>query len=298
MSDKNSIYLLPLLSLLGSSAFVTVDLVPSSYSLPASAARRHLAQKKRLINHSASSSLHARADPAPTVVGNLSSEKYAYRNDAGGSDNPYNYFSITNGQPGFFFSNGQKVPNGDYKVLLRVLKFYADEEYGESPRPRPMLCPRDWLIDRLSLLLFLAPQSRGSPRSSPSTSRRSSSTSSLPVFCLAFGNLLPLRFCLPPLFRSLLSLAPLPLLASAAAPLLFLLLPCSTTHGTVCRSATLRSRLLLLCRTPCICSNDTIPFPLLLPVRLISWRTRVCACARQSGMPATISSHRRSCAPR
>ena len=119
-------------SLLGSSAKVTVDLVPSTYSLPASPVRRHLAQKKRLINnhHNASSVLARAADPTLTVVGNLSSEQYAYRNDAGSTDNQYNYFPITNGAPGFFFSDGTKVPNGDYKVLLRALKFYATDEYG------------------------------------------------------------------------------------------------------------------------------------------------------------------------
>ncbi|KAL7416740.1 peptidase S8/S53 domain-containing protein [Mrakia frigida] len=115
--------------LLGSSREVLIDLVPANTTFTPTIAKRHFTEKKM---HRIS---QRRNSVVPTLVGHLSSEEYAYRNDPLGTTNNYNYFSISNAETGFFFSNGTKVPNGSYKVLLRGLRFYANDEYDSWLSP-------------------------------------------------------------------------------------------------------------------------------------------------------------------
>ncbi|KAL7414365.1 peptidase S8/S53 domain-containing protein [Mrakia frigida] len=108
---------------LGSSPSLLIDLVPSDTNFAPSITKRHFQANKM-------HKILRRADPVPTVIlGNLSSEQYAYRNDPEDADNSYNFFSISNAQQGFYFSDGTKVPNGDYKVLFRAQKIASDLEF-------------------------------------------------------------------------------------------------------------------------------------------------------------------------
>lgn len=108
--------------LLGGTPNLFVDLVEAATTFAPSIARRSLLNRR----------MHKikRAVPTtPSIVGNLFSVDYNSRNVISSNTNGKGYYNypISASETGFSFANGSQVPDGSYKVLVRALKIFGDE---------------------------------------------------------------------------------------------------------------------------------------------------------------------------
>lgn len=108
--------------LLGGSAQILFELVDPSTEFTPTITKRHYSQNKlhRVVRRA--------APTTPNTIGLLFSSTYNYRNTLEqGNGTGYFQYGISATTKGFYFSDGKKVPNGTYKLLVRGLKFYGDE---------------------------------------------------------------------------------------------------------------------------------------------------------------------------